>query len=789
MGLRIRGLAATLFLACGAAARGEEVVIPASLKPLLETHCVACHEGAKPKGGLDLAGPLASGRIDDESLRALRRRLVKRDMPPAEETKRPTEAEYAAAVVTIDACVPPAAREVSAVRRLNRVQYASAVRDVFGVELDMRARLPRDEIGEGFDTTADTLVLPPLLLERYLIAAEEIAAELVPSAGPAEPIVVAPERLERRGQGNTRDGFAWLWTNGALTASFEIKRAGRYRITLEAAAQQAGQDMARLAFLLDGIVVGEHEVRATPDKPMTIAWEGTLAAGEHRAGARFLNDFYDPNAGERANRDRNLAVGFVRIEGPLDAPASSPFLERATAIAGDGAATRRLGRAAAAFGEELFRRPLSEAERDALVRLAREASAPEKDRKERDRTRDREQNHEKNHEQNHEREWRDGLRVLVTALLVDPRFLLRVEKPCKPDEATRVLDGSEIASRLSFFLWSSVPDAELRRAARAGELASRDGVRAHARRMLQDPRARSLSQRFATQWLGIDGLEYRQMDPKVYPGLDADVLASMRLETERLFDAVVRGERPVRAIITARETEIDAALARIYGLDPPAAGRVERRAIDEARAGGVLGHASVLLATSNPTRTSPVKRGKWVLESLLDEAPPPPPPGVPQLPETKDARHGLSVRELMAEHRNNPDCISCHVRMDAIGLAFERLDADGRMRSEFDGLSIDDSTEMPDGSVLRGARGVEAMLVGGTRFERSLARHLLVYALGRGTADADDALVDRLAADLAAKGDFQTLVEGIVTSDAFRLRTNLRESASPKLLSPPRSVE
>jgi hypothetical protein len=787
---RLRTLVATLCLACGAAARAEEVVIPATLRPLLEAHCVACHEGARPKGGLDLAGPLASGRIDDEALRALRRRLVKRDMPPAEETERPSEAEYAAAVVTIDGCVPPAAREVSAVRRLNRVQYASAVRDVFGMEIDMRARLPRDEIGEGFDTTADTLVLPPLLLERYLIAAEEIAAELVPPAGPAEPIVVPPERLERRGQGHTRDGLAWLWTQGALTASFEVKRAGRYRITLEAAAQQAGPDLARLAFLLDGAVVREHEVRATPDKPMTIVWEGTLAAGERRAGARFLNDFFDPNAGERASRDRNLAVGFVRIEGPLDAAESSPFLERAHAIAGEGSASRRLGRVAAAFGEELFRRPLGEAERDALVRTVREASQPAE--KPAQRTRGREPRKAADTEiaaLAKETEWRDGLRILVTALLVDPRFLLRIEKPCKPGEASRALDGHEIASRLSFFLWSSVPDAELRQAARAGELSSSDGVRAHARRMLRDPRARSLSQRFATQWLGIDGLEYRQMDPKVYPGLDAEVLASMRLETERLFDAVVRGEQPVRAIVTARETEIDAALARIYGLEPPAAGRVERRAIDEARASGVLGHASVLLATSNPTRTSPVKRGKWVLEALLDEAPPPPPPGVPQLPETKDARHGLSVRELMAEHRNNPDCISCHVRMDAIGLAFERLDADGRIRSEFDGLPIDDSTEMPDGSVLRGARGVEAMLVGSTRFERSLARHLLVYALGRGTADADDALVDRLAADLAAKGEFQTLVEGIVTSDAFRLRTNLRESANPKLPPSARSVE
>jgi len=746
-------------------AHGDDVAIPASIRPLLEAHCVACHEGSKPKGGLELAGPIGAGKIDEGVLRALRKRLAKRDMPPADEPERPSLDEYRAAVSAIDALLPPLAREVAAVRRLNRVQYANAVRDVLGTEIDVRDLLPRDEIGEGFDTTADTLVLPTLVLERYFTAAEEIALALVPPAGPAAPITIAPERLERRGQGHARDGFAWLWTNGTLTGAFEVKRAGRYRVTLEAAAQQAGNDAARLALLVDGKVTGEHAVEATPDKPMTIAWEGQLAVGERRVGARFLNDFYDPNAERAQRRDRNLAIGVIRIEGPLDAPEATPFIERARAVAGEGTVSRRLGRVAAAFGEGLFRRPLTDAERDALVRTAREASAPEKGTKVRD----------------IEAEWRDGLRVLVTALLVDPRFLLRVERPGKNGEATRALDGYEVASRLSFFLWSSVPDAALRRAAAAGELGSPDGVAREARRMLKDPRARSLSQRFATQWLGIDGLEYRSMDPKVYPGLDAALLSSMRMETERLFDSVVRGERPVRALVTARETEVDAALAGLYGMEPPAESAVAVRAIDDARAGGVLGHASVLVATSNPTRTSPVKRGKWVLEALLDEAPPPPPPGVPQLPETKDARHGLSVRELMAEHRNNPDCASCHVRMDAIGLAFERLDADGRFRSEFDGLPIDDSTEMPDGSVLRGARGVEAMLAASTSFERSLARHLLVYALGRGTADADDVLVDRLAADLAAKGDFATLVEGIVTADAFRIRTNLRDSARSSL--------
>ncbi|MFZ9916142.1 MAG: DUF1588 domain-containing protein, partial [Phycisphaerales bacterium] len=188
------------------------------------------------------------------------------------------------------------------------------------------------------------------------------------------------------------------------------------------------------------------------------------------------------------------------------------------------------------------------------------------------------------------------------------------------------------------------------------------------------------------------------------------------------------------------------------------------------RGAGVLGHASVLAATSNPTRTSPVKRGKWVLDALLDAAPPPPPPGVPQLPETAEARAGLPMRELMRIHRENPDCLSCHVRMDAIGLAFEGADADGRMRAVVDGAPVDDTTQLADGSVLRGIDGVRALVAHDDAFERSLARHLVVFALGRGTADADDAMLDALAERLRAHGSFRALVEDIVLSDAFRMR-------------------
>ncbi len=733
-----------------------EVAVPPELRPLLELYCVACHEGARAKGGFELASVLEAGRCDESVLRALRKRLAKRDMPPADEPERPDDDAYRAAVAAIDAVVPPLAREVPAVRRLNRAQYAGAVRDVLGVSVDeVAALLPRDEIGEGFDTTASTLALPPLLIEKYFDAAERIAEQCVPPESWSQRRVIAPEKLERKGQGGTYDGIAWLATAGTLSARFEATHAGRYRVTLEAAGQLAGDENPRLVATAGGLPLASIAVAAPASAPQLVMGEVELPRGTHAVVARFTNDFWDPKAADPARRDRNLGIGRVVVEGPLGATGDTPFELRARGIAGEGADIMRLRRVAASVGEELFRRALAKGESDALAATAREAvgvgasgvgnsgvKAP----------------------------FDAQLRALVTALLVDPRFLLRIEAtPADaPGNARHPLPSDELASRLAFFLWSSVPDAELRRAARTGELASDDALRAQVRRMLADPRATSLAQRFAAQWLGIDGLESRQVDPQLFPGVDAALLASMRRETELLFEEVVRGARPVRALLESRVTRVDARLAAHYGIPAPSAdAEWFEHAVAPARGAGVLGHAGILLATSNPTRTSPVKRGKWVMQALLDDAPPPPPPGVPQRPERPEDTRGMSVRELMALHRANPDCASCHVRMDAIGLAFESSGVDGRLRD-----GVEDSSELPDGSVLRGIRGVEELLAGNRAFERSLARHLLVYALGRGTADADGPLVDRLADGLAAHGDFASLVDGIVLSEAFRTRVS-----------------
>ena len=746
-----------------AGGEAKDVALPAEIRPLLEAHCVDCHDGPRGKGGLDLAPALERNQIGEAPLRTLRKRLAKRDMPPADEEIRPTREEYAAAVAAIDTVVAPTTREVPNVRRLNRAQYAGSVRDVFGVDAAgtiVERMLPADEIGEGFDTTGDTLALPPLLLEKYFDVAEAIAAEAVPDARPRR-IVVSPERLERRGQGDTHDGLAWLSTNGTLRASVEIARVGRYRITVDVAAQQAGDALAQMALLVDEKSLRQEDISADRSKPQRVVWEGELAAGARMIDVRFLNDFWDPNAPDRSRRDRNLGVGAMVVEGPLDPPSPSAFEVRALEAAGEGGEAGevvRLRRLADTFGARLFRRELTQSESAALATIAREAAIRQGDEK--------------------RASWKAQLRALVTALLVDPRFLLRIEVPAD-EGGRRPLSGDELASRLAFFLWSSVPDDELRESASRGELATADGLALQARRMLRDPHASTLASRFAAQWLGIDGLALREFDPKLYPSVDRALMTSMRRETELLFESVVRGELPVRALISSRKTFVDAHLARHYGVVREAADASTFVAVEvpEARPSGVLGHGSVLLATSNPTRTSPVKRGKWVLDALLDEAPPPPPPGVPQLPETREEKKGLSIRELMALHRANPDCASCHMQMDALGLAFERIDVDGRLRDSVDGEVIDDRTELPDGSILAGVAGVERFLEKSDGFERAVARRLLVYALGRGTADADDALVDHLAKELRTHGAFTQLVEGIVRSDAFRTRVD-----SPKAI-------
>jgi hypothetical protein len=376
--------------------------------------------------------------------------------------------------------------------------------------------------------------------------------------------------------------------------------------------------------------------------------------------------------------------------------------------------------------------------------------------------------------------------ALVVYAIASPEFLYRIER-ARPGggiaaDGTEPIDGHAIAARLGAFLRGGLPDERLLEAARRGHLDEVEGIRREVRRLLRGEGARSLAERFAVQWLHVDGVERLEPDPSRYGEVDAETLTDMREETVRAFMEIVENDRPITDLLQCSTTWLTPRLAAHYGFDVEAIG-IDPAAEDEffrvdlAEAGvphadlGVLRHASVLASTSNPGRTSPVKRGKWVLESLLDAPPPPPPPGVAQLPDRDGASvEHASLRAMLEAHRADPDCATCHVRMDAIGFALEPLDGVGRWRTEDDGMPIDAAAAFPDGSTADGPLDLRDVLVRDPAFRRSFAKHLLVYALGRGPVWRDEPLIDDIARVLDESPTVAAAVEAIAISDAFRRR-------------------
>jgi hypothetical protein len=362
------------------------------------------------------------------------------------------------------------------------------------------------------------------------------------------------------------------------------------------------------------------------------------------------------------------------------------------------------------------------------------------------------------------------MQVALSAVLVSPSFLFRVEKD-PPPGAVRDLDDFELASRLSYFLWSSMPDRELLAAAHRGEVHTPEQLVAQARRMLADDKARALVDNFAGQWLQLRSLDTFSPDRVRFPGFDDDLRRSMRRETEEFFWRIVREDRSVVEFLDADWSILDERLARHYGIEGIAGGEFRTVAVDRGTRGGLLGQASILAVTSNPTRTSPVKRGKWILENLFAAPPPAPPPNVPEL---KDAGTQLTgtLRQRMEQHRADPSCASCHKLMDPLGFGLENYDAIGHWRTEDAGAAIDAGGETPDGSRFTGPAELRAILLARQdEFRRCLAEKLLTYALGRGLEWYDACAVERIAAGTAAGDDrFSALVAEIVTSPAFRQR-------------------
>jgi len=732
------------------------------LAPFLAAHCVRCHEGERAKAGLDLAelrdradfaGDLLDWRLVRDKLRA-------REMPPEDEP-RPDESEVDAAVRALDlglasgiAALPQEPGRVTA-RRLNRREYRATVRDLLGIDLPVDDLLPRDDVGEGFDHIGDVLGLSPMLFEKYVGIAEELArdAVVVPGETRVPRHHAEGEELAVDGGGDVAaGGAARLWSRGEVWIRHRFPRDGTYRIAFEAYGEQAGPEAVRLALSLDGERRSEIEVPATRRHPQSVELEARVARGTRRVAVEFLNDYYRPEDPDPAQRDRNAAVLSISVEGPLEGLAPTEFQ---TALWPEEPAPAdwrpALAEVLPALLLRAWRRPASAEQVAALLDLVERATPAHASASE-------------------------HLRTALVAILVSPRFLFRLEEdpPGAAPGSVRDLDGFERATRLSYFLLGTTPDDALLAAAAAGELDGAAGVRAHAARLLADERAAALAEAFVPQWLHFAHLSTLRPDRERFPGIDERLLADLHAETIALFEHIRRESRPVRELIDGDYTFLNRRLARHYGIPEVRGDELRRVEIAAARGGGLLAQGSILLATSGPTRTSPVMRGKWLLETLLDAAPPPPPPNVGALPEAGKPGSELPLREQMERHRRDPTCSSCHRRMDALGFALEEFDAVGRWRGgdpAAPGPSpVDCRGELPDGRVLEGVAGVREFLAGERGFLRALARNLLVYALGRGLVAADEPALERCIARLEREPTIPALVDEIVSLDAFLRR-------------------
>lgn len=704
-----------------------------AIGPAIETYCLGCHEGPKAKGSLDLTD-FSVRTANAGVVRAVRDRLRRGDMPP-EGKERPDSETYAALVAELDRALDARAARASpgrpTLRRLNRVEYRNSVRAVAGVDLDVQAALPADDVGEGFDQIGDVLSMPPTLLEKYLDLAERVALVAWPDPATSQTFDFGGGKLTVPEGGAVQGSVASVWSAGEAFATVELPRDGRYRVTFRAGGDQAGPEPVKVAVRIGKDRRAYFDIPEERTKPGTRSCEMTIAGGRRRIGIEFLNDFYREDL-PPGQRDRNLHVFGVRIEGPLDpagpsaealrygeGPELEPFAARLLAVA--------------------FRRPADETEVRAFADRVRTAAGDGA-------------------------AWPLQARTALIAALVDPRFLFRVERDPPRGQDSRPLDRWELATRLSYFLWSGPPDASVDPGDSAASLA------ACVDRMLDDPRSLSLAEHFGQQWLLIRDIETRQPDPSRFPGVDAGLLADMKAETTLFLDAMIREDRPMGELLTADWTFLDQRLAAHYGLPGVEGDWLRRVRLGERRVPGLLGHGSVLVATSNPTRTSPVKRGKWVLDALLDEAPPPPPPGTPLLPERGAAGAAPSMRERLAAHRADPACAACHRQMDAIGFGLEPLDPVGRARSRDEGEPIDATGQLADGRRFEGPVELAGLLHDDPAVVRSVLRHLMTYALGRGLAGDDLAVVDHIARTLGPDATMRQVIQAVVASEQFRCR-------------------
>jgi hypothetical protein len=750
----------------------------------LDRYCVTCHNSRTRTGGLALDTiDVARVAPDAETWEKVVRKLRGRMMPPPG-MPRPDEATYEALAAHLEgaldnaAAVRPNPGRTETFRRLTRVEYRNAVRDILALDVDVSSLLPKDDASHGFDNVSNG-ELSPTLLERYLAAAQKVSRAAIgrPLPSPASHVVVLPSDLT---QEDHLEGLPF-GTRGGVLFPYTFPQHAVYEIQVRLARDRNENvegltEPQQVEISIDGSMAQTFLVR--PNRNQSGAYyadEGVdthlkvrigVGAGPHQVGVTFPRKTFALEETERQpslahfNMDRHprvqLAVYSVSITGPFETgePNETPSRSRlfvcrparSTAAAEDVCAKRIVSNIA----RRAFRRPVTDADIAAPLRFYRETRASGG--------------------------FEAGIEMAVRAVLASTEFLFRVERDPKtvaPRTPYRVSD-IELASRLSFFLWSSVPDDELLDVAIAGRLNQASTLERQVKRMLADSKSDALVTNFASQWLYLRNLAAASPDARQFPDFDDNLRQAFRRETELFFQSIVDQDRSALDLLRANYTYVNERLARHYGIPNVYGSRFRRVTLGEDSVrGGILGHGSILTVTAYANRTSPVLRGKWILENIVGTPPPSPPANVPVLQETDAQGRVLSMRERMVQHRSRPECASCHRLMDPAGLSMENFDAIGRWRTRTEsGGAVDASGGLPDGSEFTGMRGLRtALLRRPELFVGTLTEKLMTYGLGRGLEYSDAPSVRAIVHGAQAQDyRFSSLVLGIIRSDPFQMR-------------------
>jgi hypothetical protein len=763
----------------------------AAERQLLNRYCVSCHNQKLKTAGLLLdSADVTDVSKDPETWEKVVRKLRAGVMPPAG-LPRPDKAAYDGLAASFEAALDrvsaahPRPGRTEPFHRLNRAEYQNAVRDLLGVDVDATSMLPPDDASYGFDNIAGVLKLSPTLLERYLSSAQKISRLAVGTAPPF-PSVDTFRIQDDYPQDARLEGLPF-GTRGGTVIRYTFPMDAEYLIQVRLsryANNGATEDVPRFAESHDL----ELSVDDKPVRTFTLAGEPQSARGQ-RTSRRDLDADWEVRVPLKAG-PRELKLAFLKKSSAVDETLRLPFLRpihyadgryqpylgKVTITGpfevsgpGDTPSRRRIfvcrpqttseelpcaKTILSTLARRAYRRPLTDDDLRLLMPFfeqGRRAGG-----------------------------FDEGIQRGVELILVSPAFLFRTEREPANGASTRVsrIRSLELASRLSFFLWSSIPDDELLDLAIGGTLANPDVLERQTRRMLADPRSESLVTNFAGQWLFLRNLPTTTPDPRLFPDFDESLRRALRRETELLFDNILRQDRSVLEFLTADYTFLNERLASHYGIPGVKGSHFRRVALTDENRRGLLGHGSILTVTAYPHRTSPVLRGKWILENLLGTAPPPPPPDVPPLDEKPGGTDVRSMRERMERHRANPVCAGCHSIMDPPGLSLENFDAVGRWRGLDDSYSpLDVSGSLPDGTKFAGATGLrQTLLSRSDQFVATYTEKLLTYALGRGL-EFYDAPAVRAIVRGARPTDyrFSSIVLGIVNSLPFQFRESDRD--------------